>query len=86
MGGGSRTYVDVPNALVNVIGASAAARLSGIAANGLVPLLRLKVPDGAGEEARRDEIQETRGRNKENLQLRRRAALVEQPADEATHE
>ena len=43
--------VDVPDALVDVVGAWAGAYLARIAADGLTPRVVFKVPDGLGEEA-----------------------------------
>lgn len=63
------TYVDVPNALIDIIRASTGAELGSLTTNVLVPLLVLKVPDGAGEETGGDEVQEAGGGDEEELEL-----------------
>jgi hypothetical protein len=50
------SYVDVPDALVDIIRARAIAKLVSLAANVLVPLGHLEAPDGAREETSTDEI------------------------------
>ena len=63
------SYVDVPDALVNIIRARAIAKLVSLAANVLVPLGHLKGPDGAREETSTDEIQKAGRDDKEELEL-----------------
>lgn len=64
-----KTYVDVPNALVNIVRAWATARLTGITADGIVPFLCLQMPYTAGKETSRDQIQDTGRGHQEYLQL-----------------
>lgn len=68
------TYVDVPNDLVDIVGAGAIAQLLGIAANDIVPFLLLKVPDGAGEQTGRYKVEQTSRNHEENLHMGGRAA------------
>lgn len=44
-----KTYVDVPDGLVDIVGARSIAQLCSVTANDVVPFLLLKVADGAGE-------------------------------------
>lgn len=64
----------MPHALVNVIRAGAGAQLGSIAADNVVPLLRLQVPYRTGEEAGGDEVEEARRDDEEHLHLGRGAA------------
>ena len=61
----------MPHDVVNVVGSRAGAKLGGVAADNLVPLALLKGPDGTGEQASADEIQQAGRRDEEVLQLRR---------------
>lgn len=70
------THVDVPDALVNVIRASSGAKLGGFTTNKLIPLLLLKVPHATGEQTSGDEIQQTRGRDQEELDARSRSTPI----------
>lgn len=58
----------MPDALVNVVRSGTGAKLLRLAADLLVPLCLLKVPNGAGEEAGSHEIEQTGGEDKEDLQ------------------
>ena len=63
-------YIDVPNALSNVVRAWPEAQLGRVTANDIVPLLRLEEPDAAREEARSDEVKEAGRDDKKDLDLR----------------
>lgn len=65
----------MPKAAVNIVGSRAVAKLSRVAAHDDVPLLRLKVPDGAREEPGGDQIQEARRNDKKQVDLHHRASL-----------
>ena len=70
----SATYVDVPDGLVRVVRAGADADLGGVTTDDVVPLLLLEGPDGTGEEAGGDQIEQAGGCDEEELQFRGRAA------------
>jgi len=78
----------MPHRLADVIRAGPGPDLGRVAADGVVPLLRLEEPDGAAEEARRHEVEHARRDDEEVLQLHERAAprshqsLVQQTACE----
>lgn len=65
----SGTYVDVPDALADVIRSWAIAQLGSVAANDVVPLLLLKVPHRAREQAGTDKVQKAGREDQEPLEL-----------------
>ena len=68
--------VDVPDRGADVVGARAGAYLGGVAADDVVPVLLLEVPDGFAEEARGDEVEEAGGDYEEDLEFGGGAAPV----------
>lgn len=62
-------YVDVPNAVVNIVGAGTVAYFGGIPADNLVPLGAFERPDGAGKEAGGDKVEEAGRDDEEELEL-----------------
>ena len=77
------TYIDVPDALIDVVGPGAIAKFSGFAtAQGLIPIMHLKAPNSAGEQAGGNEIQQASGKHKEDLHLRGRSAPMAGSANE----
>jgi hypothetical protein len=59
----------VPHALPDVVGARAGADPVGVAADDFVPGVGLEGPDGFGEEARGDEVEEAGGDDEEDLEF-----------------
>ena len=64
------TYVDMPDGLVRVVGAGADADLGGVTTDDVVPLLLLQGPDGTGEEAGGDQVEQAGRCDEEDLQFR----------------
>lgn len=62
-----KTYVDVPDTLVNIIGTRSVSKLISFTTNVLVPLGHLETPDRARKEASTDEVQEAGRENEEEL-------------------
>ena len=75
----------MPNALVNIIGTGTRAEFLSLTTNVLVPLGHLKVPDGAREEASRNEVQKAGRGNKKDLELCSGASLVQEVTDNAAN-
>lgn len=67
--GGEGTYVNVPDATVDVVRSWPGACLSGITSGQVVPVLCLKVPNGAGEESSGDQVEKAGGDNQEELEF-----------------
>lgn len=63
-----RAAVDVPDRLADIVGARAGACFGAVAAADLGPGVVLEVPDSAGEEAGRDEVEEAGGDYEEDLE------------------
>lgn len=64
------TYVYMPDTLLDVIGPWSISQLSSITADDVVPYLVFEIPNGAGEKAGSDQIQQARRGYEEVLQLR----------------
>ena len=52
------TYVDMPDALVNVVRSCACSQLRSIASNSIVPILSLEIPNCPREETGGDQVEE----------------------------
>lgn len=75
---GERPYVYVPHHLGDVVSTCASAKLLGVAANNVVPLLLLKVADGTGEQSGCNQIKQTGRNDEEDLHLGRGATPEEE--------
>ena len=64
------TYINMPYAFSDIIRTWTGTCLGGVASSEIVPLLGLKEPDGPGEEARGDQVEEASGDDKEDLHFR----------------
>lgn len=63
------TYVNVPDRFADIIRSGSGSQFSSITSNGVVPILGLKIPNRPREKTGSDEIQETGGRDKEELKF-----------------
>lgn len=67
-------YVDVPDALVDVVGPRSGSDLCRIASHCIVPILSLEIPDCSREETGGDEVEEACRDDKEELEFGRSTA------------
>lgn len=63
------TYIDVPYATIDVIGARSVPDFRSIATYSIVPLLLLKVPHSTRKQASTNQVQETCRGHKEHLDM-----------------
>jgi hypothetical protein len=68
-----KTYVDVPDTLVNIIGTRPVSKLISFTTNVLVPLGHLETPDRARKKTGTHEVQEAGRENEEELKFGARA-------------
>lgn len=62
-------YVDVPDTLINIVGAGSVTKLVCLATNILVPFGHLEAPYRPRKETSTNKVQEAGGQNKEELEF-----------------
>jgi hypothetical protein len=70
------TYINMPNTLVNIVRARSVTELVCFTTDILVPFGHLEAPYSPREEACTNEVQETGGENKEELEFGTRATPI----------